>query len=90
MLCVLGRRPVQSFQSERHDALTRLLREYRENAGISQEKLAKKLGWTQSQISHVEGGSRRLDVLELMDFADAAGFDFAVFVEDLRGRIHRS
>jgi len=83
MLMPLGRRPVQSVHGENYDTLVKLLRESREAAGISQERLAKKLGWTQSQVSYVESGDRRLDLIEFLDYAKAAGFDASGFVQRL-------
>ena len=44
------------------------LRQAREAAGLTQGEVATALGWPQSTLSHVEGGSRRLDVVEFTDY----------------------
>ncbi|MES0488444.1 MAG: helix-turn-helix transcriptional regulator [Leptospirales bacterium] len=38
-------------------------------AGLTQEEAGKKLGWRQDYISKLESKQRRLDVIELADFA---------------------
>lgn len=55
----------KSLFSSEYAALLGLLREVRESSGISQEQVAQRLGTTQSLISKVERGERRLDVIEL-------------------------
>ena len=59
------------------------LRQAREEAGLSQEGLAKRLGDTQSFISKVERGERRLDVVELRAFCRALKIPFPDFVTKL-------
>ncbi len=56
------------------------LREARKKAGLTQEQLAELLGQTQSFISKVERGERRLDVVELRAFCIALGVFFPTFV----------
>jgi transcriptional regulator with XRE-family HTH domain len=65
----------RTFQSPRHRALSAFLREKREKAGLKQQEVAAKLGRYQSFVSEVENGQRRIDVVELLDFAEAIGFD---------------
>jgi len=50
-----------------------LLRELRESAGITQRELAARLNVAQNTIHRMEIGSRRCDVLELIDWAKACG-----------------
>jgi hypothetical protein len=45
--------------------------------------LAEKAGWQQSDVSKVERGERRLDVVEFLQFAEALDFDAAEFVAEL-------
>jgi predicted transcriptional regulator len=52
-----------------------LLIKKRKQAGLTQAKVAKKLGRYQSFVAMVEGGQLRLDVAEFLAFADAIGFD---------------
>jgi predicted transcriptional regulator len=49
--------------------------EKRKKAGLTQVDVAKKLDRYQSFVATVEGGQRKLDVVELIDFAEAIGFD---------------
>lgn len=55
----------------------------RQDAGLTQEKIAKKLKATQSFVSKCERGERRLDVIELRRWARALGFDFGTFAVNL-------
>lgn len=56
------------------------LKEARKKAGFTQEQLAEILGQTQSFISKVERGERRLDIVELRAFCIALGISFPSFV----------
>ena len=70
--------------------LLEMLRQAREEAGILQADLAKKLGRKQGFVSKYELGDRRLDLLDLADICDALGISFADFAkhfdEKRRGR----
>jgi len=63
----------------------------RERAGMKQAALATKLDLPPSYLSKIENGTRRLDVIELIQIADAMGTDPADIVSELqrqlRGRI---
>ena len=54
------------------------------NAGLTQAEVARKLRRHQSFISTVESGQRRIDVVELLDFADAIGFDPAALLRRMK------
>lgn len=56
------------------------LKQVRVDAGITQEQLAKKLKATQSFLSKVERGERRLDVIELRQWSRALGLPLSDFV----------
>ena len=49
--------------------------EKRKKAGMTQAEVAKKLRRYQSFVATVEGGQRKIDVVELLAFAEAIGFD---------------
>ena len=66
---------VRTIDSPRHDALRAFIIEKREKAGLRQVDVAKKLGRHQSYVSYVESGLKVIDVVELMEWADAIGFD---------------
>ncbi|MGY4315096.1 helix-turn-helix domain-containing protein [Bradyrhizobium sp. JR3.5] len=56
-------------------ALTEFLIEKRKKAGLTQAEVAKKLRRYQSFIATVESGQRKIDVVELLAFAEVIGFD---------------
>ena len=65
----------RTLRSRRHEALRWLLVEKRKAAGLSQAELAKRIGRYQSFVADLERGQRRLDVVELLELAEAIGFD---------------
>jgi hypothetical protein len=46
--------------------------------------VAKQLGRYQSFVATIEAGQRRVDIVELLDLADAIGFDAATLVRRLK------
>lgn len=58
-----------------------LLRQLREQAGLTQVELAQRLDTTQSFISKCERGDRRIDIVELRAFCTAMGTSLMQFVE---------
>jgi transcriptional regulator with XRE-family HTH domain len=65
----------RTLSSPRHHALARFIRAERKNAGLTQADVAKQLRRYQSFVAAVEMGQRRIDVVELLDFATTIGFD---------------
>jgi len=65
----------RTLRSWRHEALVAFLIDRREKAKLTQAELAKKLGRYQSFVARVESGQRRIDIIELLDLAEAIGFD---------------
>ncbi len=55
------------------------LRKARKEAGLNQAQLGKRLGETQSFVSKVERGERRLDLIELDTFCGAFGISLVDF-----------
>lgn len=74
----------KSLRSPRHQRLTALLIEARRQQGHTQAELAAKLDKPQSYVAKVEGGERRLDVIEFIDFADALGLGIDAFLGRVR------
>ncbi len=64
-----------SLRSARHARLAELLVHYREKAGLRQSDVAAALGRHQPFVSNIEAGERRIDVVELLEFAKILGFD---------------
>lgn len=68
---------MRELGSPRHEFLRRLLKESRQRAYLSQQEVANRIGRGQTFVSAVERGQHRVSVLELLDFAEAIGFDAA-------------
>jgi transcriptional regulator with XRE-family HTH domain len=67
----------------RHEALRAFLVERRKKAGLRQIDLAKRLHRSQSYITEIESGQKRVGLLELMDLAEAIGFDAEEAIEHI-------
>ena len=59
----------RSTQTKEYAYFVERLRKAREEAGLTQVEVAKKLKRPQSHISNVESGQQRVDVVELQIFA---------------------
>ncbi len=64
----------RTLGSPRHETVRAFLKEARQEAGMTQTQVAKRLRRHQSFVATVESGQRRIDVVELMYFAEAIGF----------------
>lgn len=73
----------KSLRSTAHRALCALLVKAREDAGLTQIDVAKRLGKPQSFVSKYEGGERRLDVVEFLKVAKALDADPPALVRAL-------
>lgn len=65
----------RTFTSPQHEMLRAFLVEKRKKAGLRQVDLAERLGRRQDYVSYVETGQKLLEVVELMEWAQAIGFD---------------
>ncbi len=57
------------------------LRKAREEAGLPQVQVAKKLKRPQSHISNIESGQQRVDIVELQIFAKIYNKDIKYFIK---------
>lgn len=73
----------RSLRSPRHRRLAELIAEYRETAELKQSEVAKRLGRYQPFLSEIESGQRRVDLIELLDLAEAIGFDPHALIDAL-------
>ena len=73
----------KSVFSRNQKILQNLLRDVREEAGLRQQDVAKKIGEPQSLVSKYEIGERRLDVLELREVCRAMGIGLTDFCRRL-------
>jgi transcriptional regulator with XRE-family HTH domain len=65
----------RTFDARRHEALRAFLVKRRKIAGLRQVDLAKRLGRSQSYVSHIEIGQKHVALIELIEWAEAIGFD---------------
>lgn len=70
-----GNRMARSTHHTHYQALLHLLRDLRERAGITQADLGKRLGNTQTFVSKLERGERRVDIVEFIEICEALGAD---------------
>lgn len=81
---------VKSLRSPEHSALIALLMSARKKAGLTQQSLAERLGRHQSFVAKVEGGERRLDVIEFVAIARALSQDPAAGIRQLHSLMRRA
>ena len=74
----------KSLSSSKQKSFLAVLREVREEAGLRQIDVAKRLDQPQSFVSKYESGERRLDLLELELVCEACGTDVETFVRRYR------
>ena len=79
--------PVASLRTAEYDVLRTVVRELREASGLSQENLSKRMGRPITFIGKIETGTRRLDLIELMEISSALDIDVVKLVEVVKGRI---
>lgn len=66
--------------TEKQKKLLTLLRQVRQEAGLSQRELAERLNRSQSFVSKFETGEIRLDLLELHQLCEVVGISLQEFV----------
>ena len=77
----------KSIYTRGYRVFTELLRETRERAGLTQVDLAKRLKQTQSYISKVERGDRRLDIMQMRQFCMSLGTSLPALVAEFEERL---
>lgn len=73
----------KSLYTPEQKQLTALLRQVRQEAGLTQAGLASRLGRPQTFVSKYELGERRLDLLQLRQICRAVGLTLEEFVRRL-------
>jgi len=74
---------LKSFPINQNQVLWQLLRRLRQRKRLRQADLAVRLGRGQSEVSKIERGVQRLDVIELRDWLTALEVDFLAFMTEL-------
>lgn len=66
------------------DALRQLLIDARFKAGLTQTKVAERLGKPQSYVSKYENGERKLDVIDFLDVCEVLSVDAVEILDGVR------
>lgn len=74
----------KSITSKEYHIFLDLLIQYREQAGLTQTQLAKRLQKTQSFVSKFERGERRIDVIEFLTICNALNVSPTTFLNSLQ------
>lgn len=72
-----------------NSVLREMLRDAREQAGLTQSDVSRSIGKSQTFLSDVERGVRRLDVIELWEICQAMGLDLTAFVAGFEAELAR-
>ena len=72
---------IKSIQTKEYAYFVEKLRRARLEAGLTQVRVAKKIGRPQSHISNIESGQQRVDIIELKRFAKLYGKDLSYFIK---------
>ena len=70
----------RSLHSAEYHAFLQRLQQARNEAGLTQEQVAARLGRPQSYVSKSESGERRVDIIELARFAEIYGKPLEFFL----------
>lgn len=76
-------RMLKSLRTQQNKIFLAALRDRREALGLRQADLAERLGESQTTVSRVENGERRLDVIELRAWLRALRVGFVPFLRQL-------
>lgn len=79
----------KSVFSKSYAGMLQLLVEARAEKGVTQASLASRLGKPQSFIAKIEGGERRIDVIEFFAIADALEIDALKLLTRLEAQLSR-
>lgn len=71
-----------SIYDPRYSVLRKRLRDARIAAGLTQVQAGELLGRNQQHINRCEAGDRRIDAIELLDFANIYGCSLADLLPD--------
>lgn len=73
----------KSTHTPQYDALRSKLRAVREMAGLTQRQIAATLNVPRSWVAKVEGGERRIDLVEFAWFVEACGSEPVAIAREL-------
>ncbi len=71
----------KTIYSKDHKYIVEQLKKARQEADLEQTKVARLLGKTQSHVSKIEAGQRRIDIIALKEFAKIYKKDINFFLK---------
>ena len=77
----------KSIHRPEYTSLRELIRELRTAQGVTQETLSEQMGRSQSFLSDIERGVRRIDALELRDLCLLLDTNLPHFIDELEKRL---
>lgn len=77
----------KSIYTKEYEVLLKLLRSRREKSGLTQVELAERLEQSQSYVSKVERGDRRLDLIQLRTICQTLDVSLIEFVRELERQL---
>lgn len=84
-----GKRLEKSIYTREYAAVLTLFRAARKRAGVTQVELARRLGQTQSFVSKIECGDRRLDIVQIRSIIAEFGMTLPQFVAQLEAELSK-
>ena len=66
---------VKSLHSKEYSVFVEMLAEARKKQGLTQQQVADRLKKPQSYVAKLEGGERRVDIVEFKELAEAMNCD---------------
>ena len=72
----------KGIYSKAHKKIVEKLKQARKEAGLDQQEVARQLGKTQSYVSKLESGQRKLDILQIKELAEIYHKKITDFIED--------
>ena len=83
--CLYNGNVKKTLYSEEQTIFLSLMKQVRQNAGLSQLELSQRLEVPQSRISDYERGQRQMDLMELRQYCQAVGITVVDFVTRFDG-----
>lgn len=77
----------KSIHRPEYDVFAGLLRDVRIREALTQGQLAERLAIDQSMVSDAERAVRRLDIVQIRDWAQACGLSLDAFVQEFEQRL---
>jgi transcriptional regulator with XRE-family HTH domain len=71
----------KTIYTKDHKFIIEQLKKARNDAGFDQEKVAELLGKTHSYVSKIEAGQRRIDIVQLKEFAKIYKKELGYFIK---------